>query len=71
MIPCMASCAQVYKHTSGSVTSFVSSRLTGFRRTASIDGSHEGSSELKDDQKPQEQSHTDTIDRMLLQFRPT
>lgn len=69
MIPCMASCAKVFKHTGGSVTSFFSSRLSGFRRTSSLDTSHKEAQELHALPQTQKKSHLDTIDRMLMQFK--
>ncbi|KAH7088268.1 hypothetical protein FB567DRAFT_524021 [Paraphoma chrysanthemicola] len=71
MIPCMASCAKVFNHTSGSVSSYFSSRLTGFRRTTSSENVPRVSHELKQMPKDQKLPQLDTIDRMLGQFKPS
>ncbi|KAH4415151.1 hypothetical protein HBH92_074120 [Parastagonospora nodorum] len=69
MIPCMASCAKVFKLYSSSLSSFMPSRFTGFRRTPSNDGIFRASQELQRLPGISEQPHTDTIDRMLMQFK--
>jgi len=79
IIPCMAPSAKafhhVFGHTTYGVTSYLSSRFTGFRRTRSIEDSLKDEGEFKCLERrilPNGQpfSQTDTIDRMLTEIPP-
>ncbi|KAF2115746.1 hypothetical protein BDV96DRAFT_574401 [Lophiotrema nucula] len=73
IIPCMAPCAKALKHASTNLSSYLGSRMSGFKRTSSTDPSSKEEKELQPMARrilPNGQpfSQTDTIDRMLMQF---